>query len=55
MNYKERFVALLNEMRDDGNAGLIPCMIAEGIKECDAYSKDDSFLDYWVINALYQH
>ena len=50
---KERFVALLNEMRNDNNAGLIPSMIAEGVKECDAYCKDEAFLDYWVINAFY--
>ena len=33
MDYKERFVALLNEMRNDNNAGLIPSMIAEGVKD----------------------
>jgi len=53
MDYKERFVALLNEMRENGHAGMIPSMIAEGVKECETYSKDDSFLDYWVINAFY--
>lgn len=53
MDYKERFVALLNEMRNDNNAGLIPSMIAEGVKECDAYSNEEPFLDYWVINAFY--
>ncbi len=53
MDYKERFIKLLNEMKANGHAGMIPCMIAEGVKECDAYSDGDSFLDYWVINAFY--
>ena len=53
MDYKERFIALLNEMRENGHAGLIPPMIAEGVKECDSYCKDDAFLDYWVIQAFY--
>lgn len=53
MDYKERFVALLNEMRENKHAGLIPSMIAEGVKECDAYNKDESFLDYYVISAFY--
>ena len=53
MDYKNRFISLLNEMRKDGNAGMIPSMIAEGVKGCDAYNDGDGFLDYWVINAFY--
>jgi len=53
MDYKERFIALLNEMHANQQAGLIPCMIAEGVKECNAYNEGDGFLDYWVINAFY--
>jgi hypothetical protein len=33
--------------------GLIPCMIAEGIKECDAYTKEPH-LDYYVADAIYK-
>ena len=40
-------------MHKDRNAGMIPSMIAEGVKECDAYNDGDGFLDYWVINAFY--
>ena len=51
-DYKQRFVALLNEMYADKRAGLIPCMIAEGLKECDAYCKEQPNIDYYVMEAI---
>lgn len=48
-NYKERFIDILNEMVEDERAGLIPSMIAEGLKESKA---DDGTLAYWVIDAV---
>ena len=53
MDYKERFIELLDEMYKDKRAGLIPSIMAEGVKMCKAYSEGDGFLDYWVINAFY--
>ena len=53
MDYKERLVALLNEMRENGHIDMIPSVIAQSVKECDAYCKDESFLDYYVISAFY--
>lgn len=55
MDYKERFIALLDEMDRDGMGGLIPIMIGEGLRECEAWSKGDGFLDYYTVNAIYQH
>ena len=52
MNYKEKFIALLNEMYEDKNAGLIPLMIAEGIRECNAI-EEHPYLDYYTCSALY--
>lgn len=49
MNYKERFIALLNEMIADKNAGMIPMMISEGLKECNDKNKD-SLLYYTISN-----
>lgn len=46
MDYKERFISLLNEMHSDKMAGLIPSMIAEGLKECDVD------FDYWMKRAI---
>ena len=53
LDYKQRFIALLNEMSKNEMGGLIPCMIAEGIKECDAYTKEPH-LDYYVADAIYK-
>lgn len=55
MDYKDRFVALLDEMHRDGMGGLIPAMIGEGLRECEAWSEGDGFLDYHVVNAIYRH
>ena len=52
MDYKEKMIALLNEMNADKNAGLIPTVIAEAVKECDA-AKEQPFLDYYVACAFY--
>ena len=46
MDYKERFISLLNEMYADQMLGLIPSMIAEGLKECDFE------FDYWMKRAV---
>ena len=53
MQYKEKMIALLNEMNADRNAGLIPLVIAEAVKECDAI-KEQSYLDYYVAYAIYE-
>lgn len=39
MDYKEQFIALLTKMKEDQNAGLIPCMIREAVLQVcpDAY------------------
>ena len=50
MDYKEKMIALLNEMNADKNAGLIPMVIAEAVKECDAI-KEQPYLDYYVGNS----
>lgn len=52
-DYKERFIALLDEMNQDGNGGLIPVMIGEGLRECEAWSKD-GYLDYYTVKAIYR-
>ena len=52
-DYKTDFIALLDEMYNDGCAGMIPCMIAEGIRECEEWSKGDGFLDYHIVNEVY--
>lgn len=52
MNYKKKMIALLNEMHADKNAGLIPMVIAEAVKECDTI-KEQPYLDYYVARAFY--
>lgn len=52
MDYKERMIALLNEMHRDKNAGLIPMVIAEAVKDCEAI-KEQPYLDYYVACAFY--
>ena len=52
-DYKERFIALLDEMEKDGNGGLIPAMIGEGLRECEAWSKE-GYLDYYTVKAIYR-
>ena len=55
MDYKERFIALMNEMYQAGMAGCIPMVIGEGLRECEAYSKGDGHIGYWVIQNINQH
>lgn len=52
MDYKERFIALMDEMFQAGMAGCIPMVIGEGLRECEAYSKD---LAHWVKHNIDQH
>jgi len=52
MDYKERFIALMNEMHRAGMGGCISMVIGEGLRECEAYSKD---LAHWVKHNIDQH
>ncbi len=51
-DWKDRMVALLNEMHEAKCAGVIPMVIAEAVKECDA-AKEHPYLDYYVACAFY--
>ena len=55
MDYKERFIALINEMVRDNNTGLIPMVIGEGLRESDAYSDERPNIGYWVMQNINQH
>ena len=56
MDYKERFIALINEMHDNKHGGLIPMVIAEGLRESKAYNAEDPHgsIIYWTISHLYK-
>jgi len=49
MDWKERFIALLDEVYDAEFGGIIPCMISEGLHECKAYKESESFKK-WIDN-----
>lgn len=53
-DYKERMIALLNEMHQDKMAGCIPMVIAEAVRECEA-AKEQPYLDYYVAQSFYNH
>lgn len=55
MDYKERFIALMDEMYQAGMAGCIPMVIGEGLRESQAYSKGDGHIGYWVTQNINQH
>ena len=49
--WKDRLVALLDEMEDAQCGGMIPPMIYAACRECKTYKKDDKF-GFWVIRAF---
>lgn len=49
-DWKDRMVALLNEMNDAQCAGMIPCMIFAACEECNANS--DAQLGKWIVKAF---
>ena len=55
MDYKERVIALIDEMFQAGMAGCIPMGIGEGLRESQAYSKGDGHIGYWVTQNINQH
>ena len=54
MDYKKEFIALLDRMHEDNNDGLIPIMIAEGLKECKAYDRNAprGSIAYWTVKHI---
>ena len=55
MDYKERFIALMDEMFQAGMAGCIPMVIGEGLRESQAYSHGDGSIGYWAMQNINQH
>ena len=55
-DYKQEFIDLMNRIHEDGNDGLIPLVISEGLRECKAYDKDAPHgnVIYWTIMHLYK-
>ena len=53
-DYKKEFIALLDRMHEDKNDGLIPPMIAEGLRECKAYNRNapNGSIAYWTFKEL---
>ena len=54
MDYKKEFIALLDRMHEENNDGLIPIMIAEGLKKCKAYDRNAPYgnIVYWTIRHI---
>ena len=53
-DYKKRLIELLDEMHEDGNDGVIPMVVAEGLRECKAYDRNapNGNIAYWTVVNL---
>lgn len=51
--WKDRLVALLDEMEDAQCGGMIPMAIFAAVTECKAYKKNENpNLGHWVVKAF---